>query len=90
MDSGTSGITCSSALLAAAPVLLADLHGFIHADKTKVSRIGKCNSLLAFIAEELNESLCDNSNKRRSNHVRCNAHVHQTDNGRSRVVGMQC
>ena len=45
--------------------------------------------MLALRAQNLNESLCDNADQRGCNHVRCNAHIYQTDDGRSCVVGMQ-
>ena len=81
MDSGTSGITRSPALLAAALVRLAYLHGFIHAYKAEVSRVGEGDLLLALVAEKLDKSLSDDTNQGGSDHVRRNAHVHQTDDG---------
>ena len=89
MDSGTSGITCSSALLAAALMSLAYLHRLIPAYKAEVCGVRERDSFLALIAQELYESLCDDTNQRGSYHVRRNAHVHKADDSGSRVVGMK-
>ena len=63
MDSGTSGITCSSALLAAALMSLAYLHRLIPAYKAEVCGVRERDSFLALIAQELYESLCDDTSE---------------------------